>query len=59
MEEEVENWPYNFPQSEDFVYADQRGSIGGQLYFRDRYVFGKKSLTCKDYTIQVLHLEKC
>ncbi|XP_015890516.4 uncharacterized protein LOC107425105 [Ziziphus jujuba] len=41
MQEEVGQWPYNFPQSEDFVYADKRGSIGGQLFIRDRYIHNK------------------
>uniref|UniRef100_A0A2P2JXD4 Rhamnogalacturonate lyase B-like n=1 Tax=Rhizophora mucronata TaxID=61149 RepID=A0A2P2JXD4_RHIMU len=35
---EVENWPYSFPHSEDFPSLDQRGSVTGQLFVRDRYI---------------------
>ncbi|WCJ32029.1 Rhamnogalacturonate lyase family protein [Euphorbia peplus] len=35
---EVENWPYNFPQSKDFPYSDQRATISGQLLVHDRYI---------------------
>ncbi|XP_065875155.1 uncharacterized protein [Euphorbia lathyris] len=35
---EVESWPYNFPQSEDFPYSDQRATISGQLLIHDRYI---------------------
>lgn len=34
---EVESWPYNFTQSEDFLPADQRGTVTGQLLVSDRY----------------------
>ncbi|KAH0711338.1 hypothetical protein KY289_007297 [Solanum tuberosum] len=35
---ETENWPYNFPLSEDYARADQRGIVSGRLLVRDRYV---------------------
>lgn len=35
---ETENWPYNFPLSEDFVRSDQRGIVTGRLLVRDRYI---------------------
>ncbi|XP_012081709.1 probable rhamnogalacturonate lyase B isoform X2 [Jatropha curcas] len=38
MSTEVKSWPYDFPQSEDFPYSDQRGIISGQLIVRDRYI---------------------
>ncbi|XP_050381728.1 probable rhamnogalacturonate lyase B [Argentina anserina] len=36
MAEEVKRWPYNFTQSEDFPYSDQRGSVFGRLIVHDR-----------------------
>ncbi|XP_047964301.1 probable rhamnogalacturonate lyase B [Salvia hispanica] len=38
MSVEVQSWPYNFPASEDFEKADQRGSVSGKLFVADRYV---------------------
>lgn len=38
MEIEVQNWPYDFPQSEDFPWSDQRGNISGRLLVSDRYI---------------------
>ena len=35
---EVESWPYNFPASEDFPHADQRGRVTGRLQIKDRYL---------------------
>ncbi|KAL4595494.1 hypothetical protein ACB092_12G095300 [Castanea dentata] len=32
---EVESWPYNFPASDDFPTADQRGSVSGRLQIQD------------------------
>ncbi|KAG6702606.1 hypothetical protein I3842_07G043700 [Carya illinoinensis] len=43
MLREVESWPYNFIQSEDFPTAGQRGTVVGQLVVRDRYM-NEKSL---------------
>lgn len=39
MAAEVQNWPYNFPASEDFELMDSRGLINGRLLVRDRYYF--------------------
>uniref|UniRef100_A0A2N9EFC9 rhamnogalacturonan endolyase n=1 Tax=Fagus sylvatica TaxID=28930 RepID=A0A2N9EFC9_FAGSY len=38
MLNEVNSWPYNFIQSEDFPVSNQRGSVAGQLLVRDRYI---------------------
>ncbi|XP_043708193.1 probable rhamnogalacturonate lyase B [Telopea speciosissima] len=35
---EVQNWPYSFPASDDFLSYDQRGIVTGQLFIRDRFV---------------------
>lgn len=37
MQVEVDSWPYNFPLSEDYPKAEQRGSVTGRLLVRDRY----------------------
>ncbi|XP_026432925.1 rhamnogalacturonate lyase B-like isoform X2 [Papaver somniferum] len=34
---EVENWPYNFPASEDYLKSDQRGAVSGKLVVHNRY----------------------
>lgn len=41
MVQEVQNWPYSFPASEDFPQADQRGTVNGRLIVQDRYVKGE------------------
>ncbi|XP_062116129.1 probable rhamnogalacturonate lyase B isoform X3 [Humulus lupulus] len=38
MMTEVQNWPYNFPASEDFQKSDQRGNVSGRLLVLDRYI---------------------
>ncbi|MQL94897.1 hypothetical protein Taro_027568, partial [Colocasia esculenta] len=38
MEAEVKSWPYEFPASQDFPKAKQRGSVTGRLLVRDRYI---------------------
>lgn len=38
MSIEVELWPYDFPASADFQYADQRGVVSGRLLVQDRCV---------------------
>lgn len=38
MLSEVDSWPYDFIQSQDFLSSDRRGSFAGQLLVRDRYV---------------------
>ncbi|KAF1002549.1 hypothetical protein AG4045_001550 [Apium graveolens] len=35
---ETESWPYNFPLSEDYPYANERGIVSGRLLVRDRYI---------------------
>ncbi|KAI8536465.1 hypothetical protein RHMOL_Rhmol10G0259100 [Rhododendron molle] len=35
---ETESWPYNFPLSEDFPKAKQRGIVTGRLLVHDRYI---------------------
>lgn len=35
---EIENWPYDFPLSQDFVGADQRAIVSGRLLVNDRYI---------------------
>ncbi|PHT54497.1 hypothetical protein CQW23_08959 [Capsicum baccatum] len=35
---ETENWPYDFPLSEDFVLVDQRGTVSGRLLVSDSYL---------------------
>ncbi|CAL5426182.1 unnamed protein product [Camellia sinensis] len=35
---ETQSWPYDFPLSEDFPHADQRGTVGGRLLVRDKYI---------------------
>ncbi|TXG60055.1 hypothetical protein EZV62_014628 [Acer yangbiense] len=38
MDREVQQWPYNFINSEDFPKQDQRGSVFGQLKVNDRFI---------------------
>ncbi|CAL5369161.1 unnamed protein product [Camellia sinensis] len=33
---ETQSWPYDFPLSEDFPHADQRGTVSGRLQVRDK-----------------------
>lgn len=35
MARETASWPYNFPQSPDFLHANQRGSVSGRLLVHD------------------------
>ncbi|XP_059309412.1 probable rhamnogalacturonate lyase B isoform X2 [Lycium ferocissimum] len=35
---ETENWPYDFPLSEDFIQANQRGIVSGRLLVSDSYM---------------------
>lgn len=41
MNKEVQSWPYDFPASDDFQKASQRGSVCGTLLVRDRCVSDK------------------
>lgn len=34
---ETGNWPYDFPVSKDFPFAEQRATVSGRLLVRDRY----------------------
>ncbi|XP_022866692.1 uncharacterized protein LOC111386454 [Olea europaea var. sylvestris] len=38
MQKETQMWPYDFPSSEDYPQANQRGTITGRLLVRDRYL---------------------
>ncbi|GER47099.1 rhamnogalacturonate lyase family protein [Striga asiatica] len=38
MSEEIEKWPYDFPESRDFPRGSQRGTITGRLMVRDKYI---------------------
>ncbi|GAV85154.1 Rhamnogal_lyase domain-containing protein, partial [Cephalotus follicularis] len=38
MLREVQNWPYDFPKSNDFPYKNQRGTVSGKLFVHDRYI---------------------
>lgn len=47
---ETERWPYDFPCSEDYLFADQRGRVSGRLLVREKYVnlsFYVLTLYCK------------
>lgn len=33
---ETGSWPYDFPISDDFPYAEERGTLSGRLLVRDR-----------------------
>lgn len=35
---ETQNWPYDFPASEDFPTSDQRGNVSGRLLVQDSYL---------------------
>ncbi|KAL3838677.1 hypothetical protein ACJIZ3_023268 [Penstemon smallii] len=35
---ETKSWPYDFPVSDDFAYAPQRGTVSGRLLVRDSYI---------------------
>ncbi|KAL9152129.1 hypothetical protein ABFS82_11G099200 [Erythranthe guttata] len=38
MSQETKKWPYDFPLSSEFPKANQRGTINGRLFVRDRYI---------------------
>lgn len=38
MSIEVNSWPYDFPQSEDFPSSNRRGTVSGQLLVGDKYI---------------------
>jgi rhamnogalacturonan endolyase len=33
---EVQSWPYNFPESDDFPKWDERGNVSGRLLVKER-----------------------
>ncbi|CAL5205313.1 unnamed protein product [Lathyrus oleraceus] len=35
---EVQSWPYNFPESDDFPKWDERGNVCGRLMVKERYI---------------------
>ncbi|KAF5178227.1 Rhamnogalacturonate lyase, partial [Thalictrum thalictroides] len=35
---EVQSWPYQFPNSEDYPHLKQRGTVTGRLFVQDRYI---------------------
>ncbi|KAL2457168.1 Rhamnogalacturonate lyase family protein [Abeliophyllum distichum] len=36
--DEVQSWPYSFPESEDFPPSAERGNVSGRLLVKDRYI---------------------
>ncbi|CAA0831221.1 Rhamnogalacturonate lyase family protein [Striga hermonthica] len=38
MEKEVNNWPYDFPLSKEFMKSSQRGSLSGRLLVQDGFL---------------------
>ncbi|CAA2972797.1 rhamnogalacturonate lyase B-like [Olea europaea subsp. europaea] len=46
MQKETQMWPYDFPSSEDYPQANQRGTITGRLLVRDRYL-GREIMPAK------------
>ncbi|KAL2537903.1 Rhamnogalacturonate lyase family protein [Forsythia ovata] len=36
--DEVQSWPYSFPDSEDFPPSAERGNVSGRLLVKDRYI---------------------
>ncbi|KAJ8540138.1 hypothetical protein K7X08_026527 [Anisodus acutangulus] len=53
MQEQTAKWPYDFPESVDYPHANERGTIRGQLFVRDRYIilplfqlFVHKQISC-------------
>ncbi|KAL7617886.1 hypothetical protein Lser_V15G00035 [Lactuca serriola] len=47
MSIEVELWPYDFPASADFQYANQRGVVSGRLLVQDRLIYGDDCISAK------------
>ncbi|XP_027772542.1 uncharacterized protein LOC107016450 [Solanum pennellii] len=38
MFEETKKWPYDFPQSKEYLKANERGTVSGRLLVNDRYI---------------------
>lgn len=53
---EAGKWPYNFPCSPDFAKAEERGSVTGRLWVRDRYFPIFRSVSCANVYIKFLLL---
>lgn len=47
MSVEVEHWPYDFPASNDFQSAHQRGAVSGTLLVQDRFITGDDCIPAK------------
>ncbi|GFQ03724.1 rhamnogalacturonate lyase [Phtheirospermum japonicum] len=43
---ETKSWPYDFPVSNDFHFAEQRGVVSGRLHVRDSYI-SERLITAK------------
>jgi len=50
MNQEVASWPYEFALSKDYIKSNQRGTVRGQLFVNDRYIF----FTYEYYTDHVI-----
>lgn len=44
MSKEVKSWPYDFPQSQDFIPPSQRGTLFGRLLVQDSSIKGGRFL---------------
>ncbi|XP_058780720.1 probable rhamnogalacturonate lyase B [Vicia villosa] len=44
---EVQSWPYNFPESDDFPKWDERGNVSGRLMVKERYIDDDDYLSAK------------
>lgn len=44
MSKEARSWPYDFPQSQDYIPPNQRGIVAGRLLVQDRYIRGGRFL---------------
>ncbi|KAF7809411.1 putative rhamnogalacturonate lyase B isoform X1 [Senna tora] len=47
MSQEVNSWPYDFPQSQDYIPPTQRGTVFGRLLVQDLYIRGGRFLHAK------------
>jgi hypothetical protein len=67
---EVQSWPYNFPESDDFPKWDERGNVCGRLLVKERCVvinviilfsshfFSLIANVCWDILFQCCHVDK-
>ncbi|CAI0474265.1 unnamed protein product [Linum tenue] len=49
MEKEVQNWPYSFVASADYLPAAKRGTVSGQLLVDDKFLSPTPKEACKAY----------